>query len=140
MPAIMEAQSTDRLSEIDRKLDLICAEIEQQRRYRIAFEDLIADLNIVAKEALPRLSEMGDRLASTLPHLLDLLGELTRPEVLTTLETIASGFREAKVAPRGDVSMLALIREANTPEARRGLDMLIRTMKAAGAVPTKKNI
>jgi uncharacterized protein YjgD (DUF1641 family) len=163
-------ESHAELSEIGRKVDLICEEIERQRQYRLALEDLGADLTRVAKEAFPdavtRMEEferngyfrfakqMGgianalvashsasdlDQARASIPHLIGLLRELTRPEVLQALEAIVYGFGEVQAVEKKDVSVLTLMREANSQDARRGFDILVRFLKVVGARSAKES-
>lgn len=50
-----ETRVQNQFDEINRKLDAIAAEMEHQRRYRLAFEDLKDDLTLVSKAAFPDL-------------------------------------------------------------------------------------
>ncbi len=167
MNAVLEER--DQLTEISHKLDRITEELEQQKRYRLAFEDLEADLTHVAKEAFPAIvaqmaeferkgyfrvaRQMGgiadalvdshsagdlDQARAGIPHLIGFLRELTRPEVLNALEAMVYGFGEVQAEQKGEVSMLSLMREANSPEARRGFDIMLRFFKVVGARSAKE--
>lgn len=48
-----ETRVQNQFDEITRKLDAIAAEMEQQRRYRLALEDLKDDLMLVSRAAFP---------------------------------------------------------------------------------------
>jgi uncharacterized protein YjgD (DUF1641 family) len=50
-----ENRVQNQFDDINRKLDAIAAEMEQQRRYRLALEDLKDDLTLVLKAAFPDL-------------------------------------------------------------------------------------
>lgn len=167
MNAVLEER--DQLSAISEKLDRISEELEQQRRYRLAFEDLEADLTHVMKAAYPNIvdtmadlerkgyfrvaKQMGgiadalvashsskdlDQARASISHLIGFLRELTRPEVLQALEAIVYGFGEVQAGERKDVSMLSLVRDANSEDARRGLDILVRFLKVVGARSAKE--
>jgi len=163
-------ESQVQLKEIAHKLDLIYEEIDRQKQYRLALEDLEADLTHVAKEAFPAAvakmeeferkgyfrfaKQMGgiaealvtshsgsdlDQARDSIPQLIGLLRELTRPEVLQALEAIVYGFGEVQAVEKKDVSMVNLIREANTQDARRGFDILVKFLKVVGARSAKES-
>ncbi|MCK9421756.1 MAG: hypothetical protein M0Q38_04100 [Bacteroidales bacterium] len=56
------------ISELNRKLDLILENAEQQKRTREEFDDLVADLNIVAKDAFQQTVVMLDKSQVELDH------------------------------------------------------------------------
>ncbi len=169
-PLIAYVPETAHLLEINRKLDLISAELDEIKRYRVALQDLEADLTHVAKEMFPSLvglsseferrgylrvarqvSGIGDALVAShsaadlnqarasIPQLIGVLRELTRPEVLQALEAIVYGFGEVQAVEKQDVSIMTLLHEANTQEARRGFDILVRFLKVVGARSAKES-
>lgn len=56
------------IGELNRKLDLILENAEQQKRSREEFDDLVADLNIVAKDAFQQTVIMLDKSQVELDH------------------------------------------------------------------------
>ncbi len=70
---------------------------------------------------------------ASMPHLVGFLRELTRPEVLQALEAIVYGFGEVQASAKQDVSMFQLLRNLNTPEARRGLAIIVKFLSVVGA-------
>jgi uncharacterized protein YjgD (DUF1641 family) len=58
----------EQITDLNRKLDLILESIEQQKRNREEFDDLVADLNIVAKDAFHQTVVMLDKSQVELDH------------------------------------------------------------------------
>jgi uncharacterized protein YjgD (DUF1641 family) len=58
----------EQISELNRKLDLILESIEQQKRNREEFDDLVADLSIVAKDAFRHTVVMLDKSQVDFDH------------------------------------------------------------------------
>jgi uncharacterized protein YjgD (DUF1641 family) len=56
-----EPNIQEQINEINRKLDLVLESLEQQKRNREEFDDLVADLNIVAKDAFHQTVVMLDK-------------------------------------------------------------------------------
>jgi len=59
LAVVEETKVQNQFDEINRKLDAIAVEIEQQRRFRLALEDLKDDLTLVSKAAFPEVSRMA---------------------------------------------------------------------------------
>ena len=51
----------EQISELNRKMDMILESVEQQKRNREEFDDLVSDLNIVAKDAFHQTVVMLDK-------------------------------------------------------------------------------
>jgi uncharacterized protein YjgD (DUF1641 family) len=67
------------------------------------------------------------------PLLVGFLRELTKPEVLQALEAIIHGFGRVQATMNVNKSVFALARDLNTPDARRGLAILVEFLKVVGA-------
>lgn len=214
------AVATDRMAEIDRKLDFIVEEIANLKQLRNSAEDLAADLSLVGKSAMqdaveafgtadlrPReivgllktvlanaslfgaaiqqlqsaadfiqdvqpilrdlmrkaiaggetLRENGyydaaaaglrvgdamirshstrdwEQVQASVPQLIGFLRELTKPEVLQALEAIIHGFGQVQATMNVDKSVLTIVRDLNSTEARRGIAILVEFLKIVGA-------
>jgi uncharacterized protein YjgD (DUF1641 family) len=214
------AVSEDRMAELDRKLDFIVEELAHLKRVRNSAEDLVADLNLVARDtmggavealgsaalrpqeilhlvktalinarmlesALQQLQSAADfvedakpivrdlfgkavagsqslqqkgyfeaanagirvtdalvrshsvddwrQVEASVPQLIGFLRELTRPEVLEALEAIIHGFGRVQATMDVDKSLFAIARDMRSPEARRGVAILVEFLKVVGA-------
>lgn len=58
----------DQIDQLNRKMDLILESIEQQNRRREEFDDLLSDLNIVAKDAFHQTVVMLDKSQVDFDH------------------------------------------------------------------------
>ena len=214
------AVATDRMAEIDRKLDFLVEEIANLKQLRNSAEDLAADLSLVGKSAMrdavgafgtadlrpqeivgllktvlanaglfeqfvhqmqsvadfiqdaqPILRDVmrraisagetlrqngyydaaaaGIRVGDTLirshsetdwaqveasvPQLIGFIRELTKPEVLQALEAIIHGFGRVQATMDVNKSVFSLVRDLNSPDARRGFAILVEFLKVVGA-------
>ena len=214
------AVATDRMAEIDRKLDFIVEEIANLKALRNSAEDLAADLSLVGKNAMrdaveafgtadlrPRevvdllknvlanaslfgtaiqqlqsaadfiqdvqpilrdlmrkavaggetLRENGyydaataglrvgdamirshsardwEQVQASVPQLIGFLRELTKPEVLQAIEAIIHGFGQVQATMNVDKSVITIVRDLNSTEARRGIAILVEFLKIVGA-------
>ena len=73
------------------------------------------------------------QVESSVPQLVGLLRELTKPEVLQALGAIVHGFGRVQSTMRVDKSRVALLRDLNSPDARRGVAILVEFLKVVGA-------
>jgi uncharacterized protein YjgD (DUF1641 family) len=64
------------------------------------------------------------------------LRQLTRPEVLQALEAIIHGFGQVQVTMNVDKSIFQLVRDMNSPDARRGIAILVEFLKVVGSRST----
>ncbi len=89
-----EKNIQEQISELNRKMDLVLESVEQQKRNREEFDDLVKDVNIVAKDAFQQTVIMldkaqveldSDALSSLLIKLLQNVG--TFHEMLEMLES-----------------------------------------------------
>ena len=70
---------------------------------------------------------------ASVPQLVGFLRELTRPEVLEALEAIIHGFGRVQATMDVDKSFFAIARDMRSPEARRGMSILVEFLKVVGA-------
>jgi len=91
-------------------------------------------------DALVRSHSVDDwrQVETSVPQLIGFLRELTKPEVLQALESIIHGFGRVQATMDVHKSVFALVRDLNSPDARRGLAILVEFLKVVGAhaVPT----
>ena len=73
------------------------------------------------------------QVEASVPHLVGFLRELTRPEVLQALEAIIHGFGRVQATMNVDKSVLQLVRDVNSEEARRGIAILVEFLKVVGS-------
>jgi uncharacterized protein YjgD (DUF1641 family) len=63
-----ELELQEKMDRLDRKLDLILESVEQQKRNREEFDDLLADASIVAKDAFRQTVALLDKSQVELDH------------------------------------------------------------------------
>ncbi len=73
------------------------------------------------------------QVEKSVPQLIGFLRELTRPEVLEALEAIIHGFGQVQATMDVDKSFFAIARDLSSPEARRGVAILVEFLKVVGA-------
>lgn len=73
------------------------------------------------------------QVEASVPQLVGFLRELTRPEVLQALEAIMHGFGRVQATMDVDKSFFAIARDLRSPEARRGMAILVEFLKVVGA-------
>ncbi|MHB1838676.1 MAG: DUF1641 domain-containing protein [Acidobacteriaceae bacterium] len=79
------------------------------------------------------------RAEASIPYLVGFLRELTHPEVLQALEAIIHGFGRVQATMNVDKSVFQIVRELNSPDARRGIGILTEFLKVVGARGTELN-
>ena len=86
-------------------------------------------------DALIRAHSPNDwrQVEASVPHLIGFLRELTKPEVLQALEAIIHGFGRVQATMDVDKSVLGLVRDLNSADARRGLAIMVEFLKVVGA-------
>ncbi len=72
------------------------------------------------------------QVEKSVPQLIGFLRELTKPEVLQALEAIIHGFGQVQATMNVDKSVLTLVRDLNSFEARRGMAVLVEFLKVIG--------
>jgi uncharacterized protein YjgD (DUF1641 family) len=73
------------------------------------------------------------QIESSVPQFIGFMRELTRPEVLEALEAIIHGFGRVQATMDVDKSFFAIARDMTSPEARRGISILVEFLKIVGA-------
>ena len=73
------------------------------------------------------------QVEASVPQLIGFLRELTKPEVLQALQAIFHGFGRVQATMDVNKSVFALMRDLNSPDARRGVAILVEFLKVVGA-------
>ena len=68
-----------------------------------------------------------------MPHLVGILREFTKSDVLQALEAIIQGFVRVRAAMDPDKSFFTIARGLNSPDARRGIAIMVEFLKVVGA-------
>jgi len=86
-------------------------------------------------DAMIRSHSVSDweQVQASVPQLIGFLRELTKPEVLQALEAIIHGFGQVQATMNVDKSVLTIVRDLNSTEARRGIAILVEFLKIVGA-------
>jgi len=81
------------------------------------------------------------QVETSIPQLIGFLRELTKPEVLQALEAIIHGFGRVQATMNVNKSVFALVHDLSSPDARRGVAILVEFLKVVGAhaAPAKTN-
>jgi uncharacterized protein YjgD (DUF1641 family) len=89
-------------------------------------------------DALVRSHSAEDwrQVEASVPQLIGFVRELTKPEVLQALEAIIHGFGRVQATMDVNKSVFALVRDLNSPDARRGVAILVEFLKVVGAHAT----
>lgn len=73
------------------------------------------------------------QVEASVPQFVGFLRELTRPEVLEALEAIIYGFGRVQATMNVNKSIFELVRDMNSPDARRGIAILVEFLKVVGS-------
>ena len=73
------------------------------------------------------------QVEASVPQLTGFMRELTKPEVLQALEAIIHGFGRVQATMDVNKSVVGLVRDLNSTDARRGLAILVEFLKVVGA-------
>ncbi len=88
----------------------------------------------IADDSVATLIEEDlDELRRNVPRLIRWLKSVSQPGTLQALETLVVALERGEASARKDVSLLGLLKEMNTPEARRGLAAFVEFVKGLGA-------
>lgn len=71
-----------------------------------------------------------------MPQQIGFLRELTRPEVLQALQAIIHGFGRVQATMNVNKPIFGLVRDLNSPDARRGIAVLVEFLKIVGTRST----
>jgi len=74
-----------------------------------------------------------EELRQNIPRLIRWTKSVTHPETLQAFETMVVALTRGEASERKDVSLFRLIKEMNSPEARRGLAAFVEFVKGLGA-------
>lgn len=102
----------------------------QERGY---FTAAAAGLRVTDALVRAHSTEDWTQVEASLPQLIGFLRELTKPEVLKALEAIIHGFGRVQATMDVNKSTLTLVRDLNSPDARRGIGILVEFLKVVGA-------
>ncbi len=80
---------------------------------------------VVTSFSADDVRNLGDNIVT----ILNTVKSMTQPDVLHALNNAVTVYKKMDLEVEEDVSLLALIREMNTPEARRGLAFTLRVLK-----------
>jgi uncharacterized protein YjgD (DUF1641 family) len=80
-----------------------------------------------------------EQVQASVPQLIGFLRELTKPEVLQALEAIIHGFGQVQATMNVDKSVITILRDLNSIEARRGIAILVEFLKIVGAHAVPSN-
>lgn len=78
-------------------------------------------------------AEDWQQVEASVPQLIGLLRELTRPEVLEALEAIVHGFGRVQATMDVNKSIFTIVRDLNSADAKRGVAILVEFLKVVGA-------
>jgi uncharacterized protein YjgD (DUF1641 family) len=97
------------------------------------FEATAAGLRVGDALVHSHSAEDWHQVEASVPQLIGFLRELTKPEVLQALEAIIHGFGRVQATMDANKSVFALMRDLNSPDARRGVAILVEFLKVVGA-------
>jgi len=101
---------------------------------RKGYFEFARQLNAIADDSVETLmAEDMDRLREHVPRLIRWLKSVTQPETLQSLETMIVALTRGEGSAREAKSLFGLMKEMNTPEARRGLAAFVEFVKGLGA-------
>ncbi len=72
------------------------------------------------------VKHLGDNIVT----IINTVKSLTQPDMLHTINNALSVYKRMDIEVKEDVSLLSLLKELNTPEAKRGLAFAIRFLKS----------
>ncbi len=120
---------------------------------RELFIDLMQRLDAMDRKGyflfLKELSAVGDKIVTSftvedVKHLgenvvtiLNTVKSLTQPDMLHAINNAVVVYKNLDTSAITDVSLFSLLKELNTPEARRGLAFTIRFLKSVAAQPAQ---
>jgi len=84
---------------------------------------------VVTAFTVEDVRSLGDNVAA----MLTTLKNLTQPEILHTINNAVAVYKNLDIKVRDDISLLALLREFNSPEAKKGMAYALRVLKAVAA-------
>jgi len=104
-------------------------QVLQQKGY---FDAASAGLRVGDAMVSSHSAEDWRQIEASVPQLIGFLRELTRPEALRALEAIIHGFGTVQATMNADKSAFQLVRDLNSPDARRGIAIMVEFLKVVG--------
>ena len=84
---------------------------------------------VVTSFTVEDVKNLGDNIVT----ILNTIKNMTQPEMLHAVNNAMNMYQKMDLEVEEDVSLLALLRELNTPEVRRGMAFAIRVLKSIAA-------
>lgn len=114
-------------------------QVNQSLQDKGYFKAAAAGVRFCDALVLAHSTEDWMQVEASIPQLIGLLREFTKPEVLNALEAIIFGFGRVQATLDVNKSTLRLVSDLNSPDARRGIALLVEFLKVVGAhaVPAK---
>jgi uncharacterized protein YjgD (DUF1641 family) len=101
---------------------------------RKGYFELARQLKGISDDAVETLiAEDLAQFRENVPRLLRWTKSMTQPGTMQALETMMVALERGEASARDDVSLFGLLREINTPAARRGMSALVEFVKGLGA-------
>ncbi len=97
------------------------------------FEAAAAGMRIGDSLVQAHSSNDWKQVEASVPQLVGFLRELTHPEVLQALEAIIHGFGRVQATMNVNKSVFEILRDLNSPDARRGISILVEFLKVVGS-------
>jgi uncharacterized protein YjgD (DUF1641 family) len=85
--------------------------------------------NVVTSFAVEDVRRLGENIVT----IMNTVKSMTQPDMLHAVNNALTMYKKMDLEVEEDVSLLALLREMNTPEARRGMAFAVRFMKSIAA-------
>jgi uncharacterized protein YjgD (DUF1641 family) len=85
----------------------------------------VAD-NVVTSFSKEDVKALGENIVT----ILNTVKSITQPDMLHTVNNMLNVYKKLDMEVKDDISLLALLKELNTPEARRGMAFAIRFLKS----------
>lgn len=95
----------------------------------------VAD-RVVTSFTIDDVRHLGENIVT----ILNTVKSLTQPDMLQAINNAVVVYKNLDTSATEDVSLLSLVRELNTPEARRGLAFTIRFLKSVAAQPAPEDV
>jgi len=93
--------------------------------------------NVVTSFTVEDVKNLGDNVVT----ILDTIKSLTQPDMLQAINNALHVYKKLDITVEGDVSMMKLLREVNSPEVRRGLAFMTQFLKnLAETQETRNNV
>ena len=84
---------------------------------------------VVTSFSVEDVKSLGDNVVT----MLTTVKNLTQPEILHTINNAMAVYKNLDITVQDDISLMALLREFNSPEAKKGMAYALRVLKAVAA-------